>query len=213
MSGITNSSRIALRRQATVAQIIAAAWELSRENGLGNFSMRELGTKVGMKAQSIYSYFASKHEIFDAMFCDGNRALIETMQTAGTGVVGAGSDGEGQVELIAALLRRFFRFCTSDPVRYQLLFQRTIPNFAPSQESFAVAQEAYDVSLAPLRRLGLTGSELDLVTGVMAGLVAQQLSNDPTGDRWELLIDQATSMLLNELVPDHAAPIHKGKIK
>jgi AcrR family transcriptional regulator len=213
MSGTTNSSRIALRRQETMAQIIAAAWELSRENGLGNFSMRELGTKVGMKAQSIYSYFASKHEIFDAMFGDGNRALIETMQTASTASNGTGSDGKDEVEMITGLVRRYFRFCTSDPVRYQLLFQRNIPDFAPSEESFTVAQEAYDISLAPLRRLGLTGSELDLVTGVMAGLVAQQLSNDPTGDRWELLIDQATSMLLNELVPNHATPIHKGKIK
>ena len=75
---------------------------------------------------------------------------------------GDGSDSEDQLELIAAMMRRFFQFCTSDPVRYQLLFQRTITDFTPSKESFAVAQQAYDISLAPLRRLGLAGSELDL---------------------------------------------------
>ena len=68
-----------------MTEIVDAAWDLSRANGLGNFSMRELGTRVGMKAQSLYSYFASKHEIYDAMFCDGNCALIETMQTSVSG--------------------------------------------------------------------------------------------------------------------------------
>ena len=202
MSGTTNSPRITLRRQDTMAEIVTAAWDLSRENGLGNFSMRELGTRVGMKAQSLYSYFGSKHEIYDAMFCEGNGALIETMEASNNGC-----EGGDQVEVIASMMHRFFEFCTSDPVRYQLLFQRTIPDFAPSEESFAVAQRAYGVSLAPLRRLGLTGSQLDLVTGVMAGLVAQQISNEPGGNRWELLIGQATSMLLNELVPDHNAPL------
>ena len=209
MSGTTNSTRISLRRQETISEIVTAAWDLNRTNGLGNFSMRELGTKVGMRAQSIYSYFRSKNEIFDAMFCDGNLALIETMQPSS----GDGSDSEDQLELIAAMMRRFFQFCTSDPVRYQLLFQRTIPDFTPSEESFAVAQQAYDISLAPLRRLGLEGSELDLITAVMAGLVGQQISNDPHGNRWGLLIDQATSMLLKELVPDHIAPLIKGNSK
>ena len=181
-----------------MAEIVDAAWALSRENGLGNFSMRELGTRVGMKAQSIYSYFASKHEIYDAMFCEGNGALVEAMQVSSDS-----SEGADELQVIAAMMRRFFSFCTSDPVRYQLLFQRTIPDFVPSEESFAVAQRAYDVSLAPLRRLGLKGSQLDLVTGVTSGLVAQQISNEPGGNRWEMLIDQATSMLLNELAPDH----------
>jgi hypothetical protein len=140
------------------------------------------------------------------MFREGNLAMIEAMQPSN----GAGSDSEDQVELIAATVHRFFLFCTSDPVRYQLLFQRTIPDFTPSEESFAVAQQAYDVSLAPIRRLGLSGSELDLFTGVMAGLVAQQISNDPDGDRWESLIDQATSMLLKELAPNHISQLHKG---
>jgi len=30
--------------------------------------MRDLGERVGMKAQSLYSYFASKNDIYDAMF-------------------------------------------------------------------------------------------------------------------------------------------------
>ncbi|MGZ4766134.1 MAG: TetR/AcrR family transcriptional regulator [Ilumatobacteraceae bacterium] len=187
-----------MRHQATVDEIVAAAWELSRANGLGNFSMRELGERVGMRAQSVYSYFASKHEIYDAMFAEGNRALLECMQ-APTDAAGADSD------LVAAMaigMRRYFRFCTSDPIRYQLLFQRTIPDFVPTGESFAIAQQAYDVALARLRALGVDQSGLDLFTAVMAGLVAQQISNEPGGDRWERQIERAGKMLTRELAPD-----------
>ncbi len=198
MSGTTNFNRITARHQATVDEIVAAAWELSRANGLGNFSMRELGERVGMRAQSVYSYFASKHEIYDAMFAEGNRALLECVQ-APTGT--AGPDGD-LVTALAVGMRRYFRFCTTDPIRYQLLFQRTIPDFVPTAESFAIAQQAYDVALAPLRALGIDQAGLDLFTAVMAGLVAQQISNEPGGDRWESHIERAVQMLTRELAPE-----------
>ena len=38
--------------------------------------MRDLGARVGMRAQSLYSYFPSKHAIFDAMFAEANRELL-----------------------------------------------------------------------------------------------------------------------------------------
>jgi AcrR family transcriptional regulator len=194
--------RKALRRQGTIDEIVAAAWELSRVNGLGNFSMRELGERVGMRAQSLYSYFASKHELYDAMFAEANRVFIEWMRLPDA----LAADGEDEMATIRFSARRFFQFCVSDPVRFQLLFQRTIPDFEPSEDSFAVAQEAYDVGLAPLRGIGVTDEGLDLVTAVMSGMAAQQIANDPDGDRWERLIDRATEMLLRELAPDLVTP-------
>jgi AcrR family transcriptional regulator len=204
MSGKTVSNRKTLRRQASLDEIVTEAWELSRANGLGNFSMRELGDRVGMRAQSLYSYFASKLEIFDAMFLQGNQQLLETMRIA----LDAIEDEEDPVTTGVTIVDTFVRFCTSDPIRYQLLFQRTIPGFVPSEHSYAVAQEAYDVSVGPLRALGMDGPQLDLCTAVMTGLVAQQISNDPGGDRWVRLTAQANSMLLRELVPDLFSDTH-----
>ena len=60
MSGRPDGDRRAARRSAAVEEILAAAWELGRERGLTGFSMRDLGQRVGMRAQSLYSYFASK---------------------------------------------------------------------------------------------------------------------------------------------------------
>ncbi len=194
MSGKANSDRKTERRQATIDEIVAAAWTLSREQGLGNFSMRDLGAEVGMRAQSLYGYFSSKHEIFDAMFCEGNRALIDHL---GNGRDRDVSDDHLPDQILIGG-RRFFGFCTSDPVRYQLMFQRTIPGFEPSPKSYAVAQEAYDVAVEPFRALGLTESEVDLFVAVLAGLIAQQISNEPGGDRWEQLLEPAFAMLLNE---------------
>lgn len=198
MSGKPVYDRKALRRQASADEIVAEAWELSRANGLGNFSMRELGDRVGMRAQSLYSYFESKTEIFDAMFRQGNEQLLGTMRDALDAIEGT----DDPVASGLTIVDTFVRFCTSDPTRYQLLFQRTIPGFVPSEASYAVAQEAYDLSVGPLRALGLDGPQLDLFTAVTAGLVAQQIANDPGGDRWVRLTRRATTMLLRELVPD-----------
>jgi AcrR family transcriptional regulator len=193
-----------LRRQAAVDEIVGEAWGLSRDNGLGNFSMRELGDRVGMRAQSLYSYFASKMEIFDAMFLQGNVQLLEAMQVAVDATHGPETGGHERDPLDSsiAIATAFVDFCTSDPIRYQLLFQRTIPDFVPSEQSYSVAQQAYEVSFGPLRALGLDDAQLDLCSAVVSGIVAQQISNDPGGDRWVRLTRQAVTMLMHELVPD-----------
>ncbi|MEI6375067.1 MAG: TetR/AcrR family transcriptional regulator, partial [Actinomycetes bacterium] len=50
--------RRASRRAATQAEIVSAAWDLVRTQGLAGLSMRDLGDRVGMRAQSVYGYFA-----------------------------------------------------------------------------------------------------------------------------------------------------------
>ena len=75
--------RRAERQAATQAEILDAAWALVRADGLASLAMRELGARVGMRAQSLYAYFPSKHAIYDAMFADGNRTLLGRFATAG----------------------------------------------------------------------------------------------------------------------------------
>jgi AcrR family transcriptional regulator len=188
--------RRAARRQQTKAEIVAAAWDLVQENGLAGLAMRDLGERVGMKAQSIYSYFASKHEIYDAMFHEGYVAFASF-----TDGLLQNSDAE-PLDQVRAMAHQFFHFCTSDPVRYQLLFQRTIPEFVPSDESFAMSIEAYESMTTRLAHLGITDpGAVDLWTAVLTGLTDQQISNDPGGNRWEALIDRAVDMTLHEIAP------------
>ncbi|MDP8969488.1 MAG: TetR/AcrR family transcriptional regulator [Actinomycetota bacterium] len=178
------------RREAARVDILGQAWTLARENGLLGFSLRELARRLGMAAPSLYSYFDSKHALYDTMFADGYRAFLALDRPPGSDL---------RSELLAGA-RRFAEFSQADPVRYQLMFQRTIPGFEPTPSSYALAQEAYERDFAPLRAFGLTSQRhLDLVTGVISGLVAQQLANEPDSDRWLRLLDEAVDMLVHHL--------------
>jgi len=193
MSGNPINDRRTRRRQETRSEIVAAAQEIVRERGLAALSMRDLGERVGMRGQSIYSYFASKNEIYDALFLDGYQEFIAWMDAAT-------SDPEladDPTQTARVMAHTYVEFCTTEPVRYQLLFQRTIPGFEPSSQSYDVAVQALDRAREQLARLGAHDPEVvDLWTAVLTGLAAQQISNDPGGDRWKRLVDRAVDMLL-----------------
>jgi hypothetical protein len=111
-------------------------------------------------------------------------------------------DEDDARELLAAGFRRFVAFCTSDVPRYQLLFQRTIPGFEPSAESYAPAVRALDASRARLARNGITKPEhQDMYTALTTGLVDQQIANDPGGTRWSRLVDDLVDMFLAYCTP------------
>ena len=195
MSGKPNVDRRSERRQETQREIVQASWEVVREHGLAGLSMRDLGERVGMRAQSIYSYFASKNEIYDAMFLEGYQAFAVWMANAAD----EHDPTTDPVGMARAAVRAFVEFCTSDPVRYQLLFQRTIPEFTPSPESYAVAVQAYEQMSEQLAGIGVRDqATLDLWTAVLTGLTDQQISNDPGGARWSRLVDRAVDMLITE---------------
>ena len=195
MSGKPIVDRKTARHQATQAEIVAAAWESVREHGLAGLSMRDLGDRIGMRAQSIYSYFASKHEIYDAMFLEGYQAFAEYMDAIDDEQI-----EDNPVEVSKLMAHRFIEFCTSDPVRYQLLFQRTIPGFEPSAKSYGVAVEIYDRTRQRLAAVGVRDdATVDLWTAMLTGLTDQQISNDPGGDRWLRLVDRAVELLLADI--------------
>lgn len=191
MSAAPIKDRRAERAEATRREILDAAWALVREAGLAALTMRELGTRVGLRAQSLYGYFPSKHGIYDAMFAEANRELVERRRAAAEG---------GPPDPVAVLRRStdaFLRFCVEDPVRHQLLFQRTIPGFEPSPESYAPAVEGLEHLHAQLRAVGVDDPRAwDAWTAMAAGLAAQQNANEPGGDRWLRLADEFIDMFL-----------------
>ena len=182
-----------MRRDLTRRRILDAAWELAREQGLPGLTMRDLGARVGMRAQSLYSYFPSKHAIYDAMFAQGNRALLDRYAE-----VDADDPRRTDPDAWLCLLNRIWlEFCAEDPVRHQLLIQRPIPGFEPGAESYGAAVEVLDLTRAAVRACGVTSPRaFDMFTGLTAGLAAQQNANDPGGTRWLRLADDAVEMFL-----------------
>lgn len=186
--------RRAERYAATRAEILDAAWELVRSGGLASLAMRELGARVGMRAQSLYAYFPSKHAIYDAMFAASFQELLNR-----TNGLTASAD---PVEALRRRARVFLDFCVEDQARYQLLFQRTIPGFEPSPDSYAPAIEGLQGTYRALHACGITDARArDAWTAVIGGLAAQQTSNEPGGDRWVRLADEITEMYLAHFRP------------
>jgi hypothetical protein len=91
----------------------------------------------------------------------------------------------------------FFDFCVSDPARYQLMFQRTVPGFTPSHESYELARHVLGRLEQGLSDAGVRGRRrVDLWTALLNGLVSQPISNDPGGRRWRRLVPASVDLLL-----------------
>lgn len=189
-----NRDRQAERREATRREILSSAWAVAREQGLAQLTLREVAERVGMRAPSLYTHFASKHAIYDSMFADAWTQYLEIAEA-----VAPTQSGSARAEL-RQVARAFFEFATADLARHQLMNQRTIPGFEPSPESYAPAVAALDRFRSQLAGLGVRSEEdVDLCTAMIGGLVDSQLANDPGGDRWGRLVDRMVDMLADNL--------------
>lgn len=191
---VRDTSRLARRRA-----ILEAAWAVARQRGVASVTMRVVADRVGMRAPSLYEYFGSKEAIYDAMFAEGYDEFLATMPGP--------DDPEDPVERAATWLRRFFSFCREDVARYQLLFQRSIPGFRPSADSLRRARRPLAVLAEEFRLSGIRRPQAaDLWTALVTGMVNQQVVNDPGGDRWEQLIDEAAAMFMDHAYREEELP-------
>ena len=185
----------ARRHDATRQEILDAAWAQAEEAGVAGISLRSLAAAVGMQAPSLYTYFESKDAIYDAMFADSYEALSRFSEEITVEVTDL-----GRVDALTMAIDRFIGFCQQSPARYQLMFTRAVPGWEPSPDAYAVSVRSYAEMAEALASLGIVGEEaLDLYTAVSAGLAAQQMANDPAGDRWRRLARSAMEMLVEHL--------------
>jgi len=184
-------NRLAERREATRLEILDAAWETARQDSLAGLTLREVAARVGMQPPSLYSHFASKNAIYDAMFEQAWRTLLQKIP--------------GWVEQLPAEPRArlikdaelYFDFAVADLARHQLMDVKIIPNFEPSPQAYAASVEAYSTMRAYLPLSDQ--ADIDIYTALISGLIAQQLANDPGGQRWRRLIPRVMTMFADDL--------------
>lgn len=175
------------RHQATRNEILATAWSLTNEKGLTGWSLRELAAAVGMRAPSLYVYFPAKDHIYDAMFGESYRQLLELSRST--------TLPNEPRERLRTMAVTFFDFAVENPAALQLMFWRVVPGFEPSPDAYAPSLQLMDLALKAFAEIGITNpSATDMWTALLSGLVSQQASNDPGGDRWRRLIDDAVDM-------------------
>ena len=181
--------RIAERREATRREILDAAWQLARENGLSALTLRDVAERVGMRAPSLYGHFESKNAIYDAMFGqawsdyeDAQRDALEALP-------------EHPRTAAKMMARHYYDYATADFARHQLMDVRVIPGFEPSAESYAPAVRVLERSLQIFRDRGIgSADDLEIWIALLGGLVNQHHANDPTGTRHADLLDRAVDM-------------------
>ena len=179
----------AARRESTRERILRAAWDLARRDGLAAITLREVARQVGMRAPSLYTYFGSKNAMYDAMYAQAARDLAGTLARR--------PQASDPRQTLRGRIRVFTEFCVANPVRYQLLMERPIPGFEPAPESFQITAAALAGTRADLEAAGARGEPaLDMFRAMITGLVSLQIANDPSGDRWTRLQDDALDMFL-----------------
>jgi len=182
---------VAKRREARVAGIVDCAWKLAREHGIAGVSLHALAREVGIRQPSLYGYFDSKDALYDEMFADGNRQLIERLDALKL-------SRDPRVAL-KEWLRAFAGFALDDPARYVLLFQRHIPGFTPSAASYALAEEVLGRAYSVMRAADVTQQgDIDCLVAVTAGIIDAQLSNDPGGTRWVRHLNRLVDLLVDD---------------
>jgi AcrR family transcriptional regulator len=185
------------RRQAKVAMIIAAAWKLAQDNGVAGLSLHALAREVGMRQPSLYEYFASKHALYDAMFADGNRQLLERLES-----VPLPRDPRAALK---KFMRTFVEFSMEQRARSELLFQRHIPGFAPSPESYALAEEALSRAVKVIHRAGVIHQgDVDCIVAIVAGIVETQMANEPGGTRWTRHLNRLVDLYVDDAIARRA---------
>ena len=96
-----------------------------------------------------------------------------------------------------------------DTARCQLLFQRPIPGFTPSPESYALAEEVLGGLDALMRATGVTEQgDIDCMVAVTAGLTDAQISNDPGGNRWLRHLNRLVDLLVDDVIARAATNEH-----
>ena len=195
--GTPNRDRVAERREATRREILDAAWAVAREQGLAQLTLREVAARVGMRAPSLYSHFASKNAIYDAMFAEAwTQYLRELSRTPRRRDARHARALRASARTVLRLRGRRPRPPPADEPahdpRLRADARRPTPRGARRSTLFR----------AQLAALGVTRDEdVDLCMALIGGLIDAQLANDPGGDRWGRLVDRAVDMFADNAGP------------
>jgi AcrR family transcriptional regulator len=174
-------ARAVARRQLVERQILDAAWSLMAGEGVAAVSVREVARSVGLRQQSLTHYYPTKQALLDALFADGFTDLRRTLEH-----LPPADDPVGGVVAVAVAV---VDYCVANPARYHLMLQRTLPSFSPSEDSYRVALGCLTVLVERLSAAGITDpADVALIRGLISGLAAEQIANDPQG---RIFADQA----------------------
>lgn len=175
--GLSVEERRQRNREEMRAAILDVAREIMREQGAGALNLNEVARRVGITTPALYTYFAGKMALYDALVLIGIRlfrqAEVEIWRTTEPGW-----------ERIRAWFELRLRQAQEHPELYHLVFDDPVPGLERSSESMEEVWGLYDDALGALTEVieagviapGLPAEQaLDLLLSLRRGIVAEHL--------------------------------------
>jgi AcrR family transcriptional regulator len=170
------------RHNQTIEEILDIAIQVMAEDGVAALSLAEVARRMGMRPPSLYQYFPSKLAVYDALFERGARQTLAVEESYRSRIA------ENPLEGIAAAQAAWNDWVMANPVLAQLLYWRPVPGFEPSPKAYEPALQLQDLGRAALQAAVDAGQLAPaaaseegeaLYTILMAGVISQQLANEP----------------------------------
>src|SRR5215212_246997 len=121
-------------REAVRRSILNAARTLFLAEGYANVSMRKIADQIEYSPGAIYSYFASKEDIFFALAEEGLQFLRQHCAST--------ADSDAPIEHVRAALWRFYTFSKEQPEYFSLIFiDSAVPRISRDWERFSFVRE------------------------------------------------------------------------
>ncbi len=187
---------------AIMEDVLGIAREMMKKDGVGALSFNAIARELGIKPPSLYTYFDSKNAIYDMIFRRGFEEFGR--------VVEAEIDINAPADIVLKKsIRSYMQFAYDNPDLFQLMFQRPVPDFVPSEASMAVSltilQQSREMTAQFIQNnmidLQISVEQAhDLLIVISHGLTALHMANHPElpiGEgRFGQLIDVAVEMII-----------------
>jgi AcrR family transcriptional regulator len=124
--------------------LLAAAAHLLATAGPEALTVRRIAAEAGMSTMNVYSRFGSKEGVVERLFVNGFGLLANEMNAVP--ITGDALDD------LRNCRHAYRRFATSHPTLYTVMFERAVPDFAPSAAAMAVGASTLDVLARRVQR-------------------------------------------------------------
>jgi AcrR family transcriptional regulator len=132
-------------RQAVTASILDAARDLFVAEGYQSVSIRKIAERIEYSPAAIYSYFASKDDIFLALAEEGFHRLDDKVQGA--------MKTDDPLENVRACWWAFYEFSQEQPAYFELMFvDRSVPRITQQWEGFEFLQQMLNNAVGAIQQ-------------------------------------------------------------
>ena len=164
-------------REMMRSEILTAARTILQTGGFPALSMRTLAEAVGVRAPTLYDYFASKDDVLNALF-------LEAVGVARDYFRERTEEAAPGVDRIIQMGLAYRQFAIEHPRLFQLVFDRIDSSYTPGPEQAEAGKALFDVLQAEvetaleLGQIAPGSSEAIGITlwGLVHGLATLQLS-------------------------------------